>query len=82
MTTVDSKTSFEWRIANETPRDIEEPILCLTHNGKLLIFNNTKTIIYPNTVKSVFRYLVEKYNIKLWVYQKELLPPTIYMLVF
>lgn len=82
MTTVDLNTSFEWKIANETPRDIEEPILCLTHNGKLITFKNTKTIIYPNTVKSVFGYLVEKYNIKLWVYQKELLPPTIYMLVF
>lgn len=82
MITVDLNTSFEWRIANETPKDIEEPILCLTHNGKLLTFKNTKTIISPNTVKSVFGYLVEKYSIKLWVYQKELLPPTIYMLVF
>lgn len=82
MTTVDFNTSFEWKIANETPRDIEEPILCLTHNGKLLTFKNTKTIIHPNTVESGFGHLVEKYSIKLWVYQKELLPPTIYMLVF
>ena len=66
--------TFEWRMANETPIDIEEPILCLTYNGKLITFKNTKTIIYPNTVESGFGHLVKKYNVKLWVYQKELLP--------
>lgn len=74
MITIDLNTSFEWRMASETPRDIEEPILCLTYNGKLMTFKNTKTIIYPNTVESGFGHLVEKYSIKLWVYQKELLP--------
>ena len=66
--------AFEWRMANETPIDIEEPILCLTYNGKLITFKNTKTIIYPNTVESGFGNIVKKYNVKLWVYQKELLP--------
>ena len=74
MITIDLNTSFEWRMARETPRDIEEPILCLTDNFKLITFKNTKTIIYPNTTKSGFGNLVEKYRIKLWVYQKELLP--------
>lgn len=77
MITIDLNTSFEWRMANDTPRDIEEPILCLTNNGKLITFKNTKTIIYPNTVESGFGHLVEKYKIKLWVYQKELLPDEI-----
>lgn len=77
MITIDLNTSFEWRMANDTPRDIEEPILCLTDNGKLMTFKNTKTLIYPNTVESGFGHLVEKYKIKLWVYQKELLPDEI-----
>ena len=74
MITIELNTSFEWRMATEIPRDIEEPILCLTDNGKLMTFKNTKTIIYPNTTKSGFLNLAEKYKIKLWVYQKELLP--------
>lgn len=77
MITVDLNTSFEWRMTTETPRDIEEPILCLTHNGKLLTFKNTKTLIQPNRVESGFGNLVEKYKIKLWTYQKELLPEEI-----
>lgn len=77
MITIDLNTSFEWRMANDTPRDIEEPILCLTDNGKLMTFKNTKTLIWPNTVESGFGHLVEKYKIKLWVYQKELLPDEI-----
>lgn len=74
MITIDLNTSFEWRMTSETPRDIEEPILCLTDNGKLITFNNTKTLIQPNKVESGFDNLVEKYRIKLWTYQKELLP--------
>ena len=65
---------FIWNSINDIPKYIEEPILCLTDNGKLMTFKNTKTIIYPNTTKSGFGHLVEKYKIKLWVYQKELLP--------
>lgn len=74
MITVDLNTSFEWRMASETPRDIEEPILCLTDNGKLMTFKNTKTLIWPNKVESGFGHLAEKYKIRFWVYQKELLP--------
>lgn len=77
MITIDLNTSFEWKLKNETPRDIEEPILCLTDNGKLITFKNTKTLIWPNTVESGFGHLVEKYKIKLWVYQKELFPEEI-----
>lgn len=77
MITIDLNTSFEWRMASETPRDIEEPILCLTENGKLITFKNTKTLIQPNKVESGFGNLVEKYKIKLWTYQKELLPKEI-----
>lgn len=74
MITVDLNTSFEWKLKSETPRDIEEPILCLTDNGKLMTFKNTKTLIWPNKVESGFGHLVEKYKIRFWVYQKELLP--------
>lgn len=77
MITVDLNTSFEWKLKSETPRDIEEPILCLTDNGKLMTFKNTKTLIWPNKVESGFGHLVEKYKIKLWVYQKELFPEEI-----
>ena len=65
---------FIWNTVNDIPKYIEEPILCLTDNGKLMTFKNTKTIISPNTTKSGFLNLAEKHKIKLWVYQKELLP--------
>ena len=72
MIRIKLNTSFEWRMATEIPRDIEEPILCLTDNDKIMTFKNTKTLIQPNTVESGFGHLVEKYKIKFWVYQKEL----------
>lgn len=65
---------FIWNTVNDIPKYIEEPILCLTNNGRLLTFKNTKTIICPNTTKSGFVHLAEKYKIRFWVYQKELLP--------
>lgn len=65
---------FIWNTVNNIPKYIEEPILCLTDNGKLMTFKNTKTLIQPNKVESGFGNLVEKYKIKLWTYQKELLP--------
>ena len=65
---------FIWNTVNDIPKYIEEPILCLTDNGKLITFKNTKTLIWPNTVESGFGHLAEKYKIRFWVYQKELLP--------
>lgn len=65
---------FIWNTVNDIPKYIEEPILCLTDNGKLMTFKNTKTLIWPNKVESGFGHLAEKYKIRFWVYQKELLP--------
>ena len=65
-----------WNTVNDIPKYIEEPILCCTDNGKLMTFKNTK---YPNTIESGFGHLAEKYKIRFWVYQKELLPNEISM---
>lgn len=53
-----------WNTVNDIPKYIEEPILCCTDNGKLMTFKNANTLIH----------LAEKYKIRFWVYQKELLP--------
>ena len=59
---------FEWNISSAIPGDINAPILAWTNNDKLVVFKNTKSYMYGPPV-SDFKRLVEKYNIKFWVYQ-------------
>jgi hypothetical protein len=59
---------FIWREANDTPYDINKPILVQTENNKLIVFKDTKTYINNKEV-SHWQRLVEKYKIKYWCYQ-------------
>ena len=59
---------FNWNPASWAPMNIDLPILAWTNNDKLVVFKNTKSYMYGQPV-SDFKRLVEKYNIKFWVYQ-------------
>lgn len=66
---------FNWNDSTIEPDDYNLPVLCQSWNGKLLVFKDT--VSYYNgkkeTAHSGWSRLKEKYNIKFWVYQKELI---------
>ena len=68
------KVKFEW-ISFTVEPVYDEPILAITKNDKLIVFKDTKTFYGGDvsTVHSGWKRLVEKYNIKYWVYQSHLL---------
>ena len=72
--------TFEWKSADIIPGDYESPVICLTNNGRMMALKDTMSRIVDHTQKSGFRVcsgwnrLVEKYNIKYWVWQTELWP--------
>lgn len=73
---------IEWRDASEGPSDMNEPILYCTKNNKLGTFKNTvgyhSTVGYYGgdviTAHSDWKRLSEKYSVKYWTYQSEILP--------
>lgn len=62
---------FNWNPASWEPGNIDLPILAWTNNDKLVVFKDTKTWLNGDTKHPIsgFKRLVEKYNIKFWVYQ-------------
>lgn len=62
---------FIWREANDTPYDIDKPILVQTKQDKLIAFNDTKSYKNGDLSKpiSVWKWMVDKYKIKYWCYQ-------------
>ena len=66
--------TFTWTPAYVVP-DYNEPILVRTKNDKLIVFKDSKTFYGGDTslIYSDWEFLVNKYNITHWVYQKELL---------
>ena len=66
---------FNWNPASWAPMNIDLPILACTNNDKLVVFKDTKSYMYGKPV-SGFKKLVDKYNIKFWVYQYEVINTT------
>ncbi len=66
---------LEWRPAeNGGPALIEEPVLCLTKNKKLLTFKDTISRAFGSPkITSDWKFLKEKYNIEWWTYQNEII---------
>ena len=62
---------FNWNPASWEPMNIDLPILAWTNNDKLVVFKDTKTWLNGDTKHPIsgFKRLVDKYNIKFWVYQ-------------
>lgn len=65
------KTIFTWNPIIHEPGNINLPILAITENDKLVVFKDTKTFLNGDTKHPIsgFSRLVEKYNLKWWVYQ-------------
>ena len=58
--------SFSWRNAQTiTPDALDQPIVCQTHNGKIMTFKSCGN-------ERTWQWHVDKYNIKYWAYQLEL----------
>lgn len=69
---------FEWIDAAEAPEDWYAPVLYVTHNGKLGVLKDTVSW-YGGNSKDKSRHfsdwdsLRDKYSIKQWIYQSELI---------
>ena len=66
---------FNWNDTNLEPENIEEPILVCTKNNKLIAFKDTMSYKNGDLSKpiSVWKWMVDKYKIKFWVYQYEVI---------
>ena len=65
------KSNFIWNPSSEEPTNIEAAVLVWTENNKLMTFKDTKTCL-GGDIKNPFsgwNNLVDKYHIKYWVYQ-------------
>lgn len=70
---MNTKVEFEWR--TEEPAEWNEPILACTEKGKLIVFKDTLGFYGgdpSNNPHSNFSWLKDKYNLKCWVYCREL----------
>ena len=65
------RANFQWNSVTLEPGDFNAPILAWTNNDKLVVFKDTKSCLNGDTKHpfSNWKWLVEKYNIKFWVYQ-------------
>lgn len=76
-----NKVEFIWNDAFDKPKDIKKPILGLTENNKLIVFKDTisrkvkhdESGHYTYVEYSNWDHLVNKYNIKYWTYQNNLI---------
>ena len=66
---------FNWNPTSLEPMNIDLPILACTNNDKLVVFKDTKSYLGGDTKHPIsgFKRLVEKYNIKFWTYQYEVI---------
>ena len=68
-------TKFRWVSASIEPSSIFEPIIYQTNNNKLGVFKNTCSMYNgdESTAHSNWYWLKNKYSIKYWTYQSELI---------
>lgn len=67
--------NFNWNPVSWTPMNIDLPILALTNNDKLVVFKNSKSWLNGDVQHpfSNWKWMVDKYNIKFWAYQYEVI---------
>lgn len=67
--------NFNWNPASWAPMNIDLPILALTNNDKLVVFKNSKSWLNGDVEHpfSNWKWMVDKYNIKFWAYQYEVI---------
>ena len=66
---------FTWNSAKYPPEDFIEPVLVQTNKDRLLVFKDTMAFEGGDISKahSGWDFLVRKYNIKYWIYQKNII---------
>lgn len=66
---------FNWYPASWAPMNIDLPILAWTNNDKLVVFKNSKSYLNGDVEHpfSNWKWMVDKYNIKFWAYQYEVI---------
>jgi hypothetical protein len=66
---------FNWNPASWAPMNIDLPILACTNNDKLVVFKNSKSLLNGDVEHpfSNWKWMVDKYNIKFWAYQYEVI---------
>ena len=72
-----NRVEFQWQDASCPPEEINEPIVCCTNNNKILTFKDTiKSYNKDGNIvtESGWDRIREKYRIRLWAYQRELIP--------
>ena len=69
------ESHFVWNNESLEPENIDKPILVCTKNNKLIAFKDTMSYKNGDLSKpiSVWKWMVEKYNIKYWVYQDKVI---------
>ena len=68
-------TSIIWYNASTIPTDYNKAIVCMTENCKLMTFKNTLAF-YGGDIKTAhsgYMSLKDKYKIKWWTYQDEII---------
>ncbi len=67
--------TFVWNDADIVPDNFELPVVYCTSNNKIASFKNTYGMYNgdESTKHSNWDWLREKYNVKYWVYQKDLI---------
>jgi len=65
------ESHFVWNNESLGPENIDKPILVCTKNNKLIAFKDTMSYKNGDLSKpiSVWKWMVDKYKIKFWVYQ-------------
>lgn len=66
---------FNWNPASWAPMNIDLSILAWTNNDKLVVFKNSKSWLNGDVENSFsnWKWMVDKYKIKFWVYQYEVI---------
>ena len=68
MNDVDRFICFMWHEISEVPKELDEPVIILTENNRIVTFSNTRLSKKGNES----RWGQCSYKGKYWVYQKEL----------
>lgn len=74
-----TSVTFMWKDAKDAPEDIYEPVIYVTLNGRIGTFRDTVGFTAGNEKNkdkhySNWNWLMEKYNVEFWAYQKEIKP--------
>ena len=71
MNEVNRFVCFMWHEISEVPKELDEPVIILTENNRIITFANTRAHTRKKG-ENKSRWGICSYKGKYWVYQKEL----------